>query len=537
MSKLWTTRISLTSVAASLLRVAVSSCLLSPPAAAVQNPHAAQLIQAKAETTKKAEPPAPLIAPPGSDLYTAQRGDAIPSVARKYLRRTKYLTSAELADAIRQANHNRQGVFLKSGEQIIIPGILESAIVEKSVPVARDFEVRAIYLTGVMAGSDHGMRIIRHWREVGGNAVVFDIKDSDGIVNIAFDHPLASGQKHYIPDLPKFVHFLHSQNMHAIARIAIFRDEHLVVSHPELAVQSHRTGQAWRENGKLVWTDPSNPKVQDYDIALTKFVAQSGVDEVQFDYVRFPAEGDQKDAVFHFQTDHPSDHPAADHSADHATKMQRSEVIADFLKRAYAQIHPTGALFSLDVFGVMAWQRPVDLAHTGQDIVAMSKHCDVLSPMIYPSHFFGMDGIARPGDAPEHFIGESMDRFKLITKDSGVVIRPWLQAFAWRTKTYSPKYVEVQVEVAKQKGGVGFLFWNANNDYSKPYTAMPEMRAARDKGRYFRGDEIGAKPEPAAATPVASTVAPLTAPNPNVETGPAPSQPESSHRAQKIWRH
>jgi len=158
------------------------------------------------------------------------------------LKHTKYLTSAELTEAIRTANHDRQGVFLKSGEQIIIPGILESAILEKSVPVARDFEVRAIYLTGVMAGSDHGVRIVRHWKEVGGNAVVFDIKDSDGIVNIAFDHPLASGQKHYIPDLPKFVHFLHSQNMHAIARIAIFRDEHLVTTHPELAVKSQRTG-------------------------------------------------------------------------------------------------------------------------------------------------------------------------------------------------------------------------------------------------------------------------------------------------------
>ena len=76
-------------------------------------------------------------------------------------------------------------------------------------------------------------------------------------------------------------------------------------------------------------------------------------------------------------------------------------------------------LLSLDVFGIMAWQRPVDLAHTGQDIVLMAKYCDVLSPMIYPSHFFGMDGIARPGDAPEHFIGESMKRFELITKGSG----------------------------------------------------------------------------------------------------------------------
>ncbi len=127
-----------------------------------------------------------------------------------------------------------------------------------------------------MAGSGHGERIIRHWREVGGNSVVFDIKDSDGIVNIAFDHPLAAGQKHYISDLPKFIRFLHSQNMHAIARIAIFRDEQLVTTHPELAVKSHRTGEPWRENGKLVWTDPSNTKVQEYDIALAKFVAAGG---------------------------------------------------------------------------------------------------------------------------------------------------------------------------------------------------------------------------------------------------------------------
>jgi len=178
-------------MAAFLFRLAVSSFLLAPPTAAIQNPHSGQLVQAKADASKtRALPaPVPVIVPPGSDLYQAQRGDSIPSVARKYLKRTKFLTSAELADAIRQANHDRQGVFLKSGEQIIIPGILESPIVEKTVPVARDFEVRAIYLTGVMAGSDHGMRIIRHWREVGGNAVLFDIKDSDGIVNIAFDHP------------------------------------------------------------------------------------------------------------------------------------------------------------------------------------------------------------------------------------------------------------------------------------------------------------------------------------------------------------
>jgi hypothetical protein len=447
--------------------------------AAQATPQSPKIVRSSAKTasvptTKHAEPPAPIVAPQGAEVYTAKRGDSVGSLARQYLKRTSYLTSSELAEAIRKTNGNRTGNNLKNGEQIIVPGILPAPIVEKSIPVPKDFEVRAIYLTGVMAGSDHGIRIIKHWREVGGNAVVFDIKDSDGSVNIAFDHPLAGRQHIYIPDLPKFTHFLHSEGMHAIARIAMFRDQRLVETHPELAVKSHRTGQPWRENGKLVWTDTSNPKVQDYDIALAKYVADSGVDEIQFDYVRFPAEGDQKDASFYFQTEHP--------------KWQRSDVIADFLKRAYAELHPKDVLLSLDVFGVMAWQRPVDLSHTGQDIVQMAKYCDVLSPMIYPSHFFGMDGYAHPGDAPEHFIGESMDRFKLITKDSNSVIRPWLQAFRWRTKSYSPEYIETQVRVSKEKGGVGFLFWNAGNDYSKPYAAMPVMRSAKEK--YFRGDEL-----------------------------------------------
>jgi hypothetical protein len=411
---------------------------------------------------------------PGTALYETRRGDTVISVSRHYLSQTSYLTSSQLAQAIRAANSNLHGTFLKSGQQLTIPGILDAPIAEKSILVPKDFEARAIYLTGLMAGSDHGMQIVRRWRESGGNAVVFDIKDSDGTVNIPFEHPLMGAHKAPIRDLPKYTHFLHSLGLHAIARIAMFRDECLVVTHPELAVKSKKTGQPWRENGKLVWTDPSRVDVQEFDIALAQAAADAGADEIQFDYVRFPAEGDQKDASFSFEKSHP--------------EWQRSDVIADFLRRAYTALHPKGVLLSLDVFGVMAWQRPVDLAHTGQDIVRMAKYCDVLSPMIYPSHFFKMDGYDKPGDAPEHFIGESMDRFREITKDSGVVIRPWLQAFAWQTKTYSPKYIEVQVLTAKNKGGVGFLFWNANNDYSKPYAAMPEMKAG--KGQYFRGDEL-----------------------------------------------
>jgi hypothetical protein len=404
----------------------------------------------KPAASKDAPGPAVPIAPPGTILYSAKRGDTMPGLLHKYLWQSSYMTPSEFEAAIREANGGLKGVYLPAD--------------------------------------------VRQWRKVGGNSVVFDIKDSDGWVNIDWDNKLVPpGHRPPIRNLAKYTHFLHSMGMHAIARIAIFRDEALVKNHPELAVHSRKSGQPWMENGKLVWTDPSNPEVEAYNIALAKYASQSGVDEVQFDYVRFPAEGDQKDAKFHYETANP--------------QWKRTDVITDLLKKAYAELHPTGVLFSLDVFGVMAWQRGVDLAHTGQDIPNMAKYCDVLSPMIYPSHFFGMDGIASPGDAPEHFIGESMARFRLITKDTNVVLRPWLQAFAWRTKTYSPEYIRVQVATSKGKGGVGFLFWNARNDYAKPYLAMPEM--AKDSAKYIRGDEFNKMPKP--TEPTATPNAPITA--------------------------
>ncbi len=111
-----------------------------------------------------------------------------------------------------------------------------------------------------MAASDHGLRIIKHWREVGGNSVVFDIKDSDGSVNIPFEHPLLGEHKVYIHDVPKLVHFLHQQNMHAIARIAMFRDERLVVEHPELAVQSRKNHTPGARTASWSGPIPRTPK-------------------------------------------------------------------------------------------------------------------------------------------------------------------------------------------------------------------------------------------------------------------------------------
>jgi hypothetical protein len=403
--------------------------------------------------------------PEGTQLvpHVVQRNESLGGIVSHYFADSVYMRRSEFEAALRQAN-GLTSEHLKPGMEIKIPGIPLKPILDKPVPIPKDFVAQGIYLTAYSAGSSTGLDLMKRWKEAGGNTVVFDIKDYDGIVHVTFPHTYSQTDQVTVRNLPKLIHYIHTLQMHVIVRIAVFRDERLVTAHPELAVRSRATGQPWRENGKLVWTDPSNPEVQQYNLDLAKLAANAGADEVQFDYVRFPTEGNQADAQFAYQKDH-ADWP-------------RSKVITDFVGRAHQMLHAQGVLFSIDVFGVMAWARPVDLSHTGQNIADLAHQVDVMSPMIYPSHFYGFDGYKLPGDAPEHFISESMQRFGQATKGTPVVLRPWLQAFGWRTSTYSPQYILIQVRVSHQQGGVGFMFWNARNDYSKPFDAMPKLPEA-----------------------------------------------------------
>ena len=465
-------------------------------------------------------PPLPVCpnVPSGTQCIThvVTRNESLGSLVSHYLPETVYMRRVELETAMRQTNGLGNNA-LHPGTQILIPGIPLQPILDKPVLVPKDFVARGIYLTAYTAGSATGLDLIQHWKEAGGNTVVFDVKDFDGELHVPFQHVYAPAGDITIRNLPKFIHHLHSLQMHAIARIALFRDEHLAQTYPELAVHSRKSGKPWLENGKLVWTDPSNRAVQDYDLDLARLAAGAGADEIQFDYVRFPAEGDQADAVFAFQKEHP--------------EWPRTKIITDFVARATDTLHPMGVLVSIDVFGVMAWARPIDLAHTGQNIHDLSRQCDIISPMIYPSHFFGFDGYSDPGDAPEHFISESMQRFQSATEGSGVVLRPWLQAFGWRTKTYSPGYIVTQVRVAYQEGSVGFLFWNARNDYSKPFGAMPEVKLVAL--HTVSPEPAGAHPatEPAGSHPTAEPAGshPSAEPAGSHPTAvPASSRPASS---------
>ena len=102
----------------------------------------------------------------GTLLYVTQKGDSMPAILRRYWRDSMFMSHAEMEAAIRQANPELKGNFFKPGVQVVIPG-MNGPIVEKAIPVSRDYEVRAVYLTGIMAGSVHGLEIMRQWRAAG----------------------------------------------------------------------------------------------------------------------------------------------------------------------------------------------------------------------------------------------------------------------------------------------------------------------------------------------------------------------------------
>lgn len=329
------------------------------------------------------------------------------------------------------------------------------------IPTRKDAEIRALYLTGVVAGMPKGKRLAEEWRREGGNAIVFNLKDANGVVSFNSGLPLANHYRHpYIGSLQAWVQWLHQHGLYVIAREDLFKDLRLVKAHPELAVRSRSTGGPWYHGW---YSDPSLPAVQRYNLALAKEAAEAGVDELQLDYVRFSVRGNQKDAAYYYQKAHP--------------RWTRADVITQFVSRVRQELKPYDVHLSLDVFGVTGWERPQDVANTGQDIAALSRYCDILCPMIYPSHFFHFDSIRNPGDRPAHFIKISMLRFEKATRGTGVVIRPWLQAFSWHTHIYSPRYIQIQVQTAKQYGGNGFQFWNAGNIYGVAMRAMPAMLA------------------------------------------------------------
>ena len=321
----------------------------------------------------------------------------------------------------------------------------------------RPAHMKGLYWTAWTAGSSKSRdRMFAIMDTTALNAAVIDVRD-EGQMYFKTGIPLAteSGANHIAVSKPaKLFASLEEHKVWPIARIACFRDNFVTVKHPELAIQ-FPDGKVWHDKKKFCWLDPYNKKNWEYIGQVVDYALDQGFPEIQLDYVRFPSEGKASTQRFPAKASYAK---AGESSAD---------VIAAFTKYIGERVHARHALISVDIFGIISSTKGDE--GIGQQLEKVSASFDVLSPMIYPSHFAkGEYGIKDPNNSPYEIIKKSLDDYR--KRLPNVTIRPWLQAFDLHgMMKYGATELKAQIKAAHDAGYDGFLIWNAQNKY--PYVA------------------------------------------------------------------
>ncbi|WP_319525445.1 putative glycoside hydrolase [uncultured Desulfosarcina sp.] len=283
------------------------------------------------------------------------------------------------------------------------------------------------------------------------NAVVLHVKTPRGRLLWPSKNPTAveMGVAAGHSGLARHVARLKQDNIHTIAKLDVFADHQLAASRPDMSVIDARSGAPWTDANGLHWSNPSDSRVWAYNIALAKELAGLGFDEIQFDYVRFPSDGDLS-AITYPNTE---------------AGFSKSNYIQSFLEKASRELKPLGVLLSADIFGLTAWK--TDDFGIGQVLEKMAPHLDVICPMFYPSHFpAGFLGKQSPGEFPEMIMEASM---RSMQRRTDKPIRPWIQGF-W----YRPDQIAAQIEGIEEVSPSSWSVWSPSGNYGQSYRAMAD---------------------------------------------------------------
>ena len=212
------------------------------------------------------------------------------------------------------------------------------------------------------------------------NAVVIDIKDDWGNVTMNFDTDDEDIQysKIDIVDPEALIEDFHSRGIYVIGRVTTFKDSIITEKHPDWGFTLD-DGTLWKNGHEEAFMNPFLKEVQDYDLKIAKLAAESGFDEIQFDYVRF-AEGFE---TFGDTLDYSRGEFENETEMDEGEK--RVSAITGFVQRAREELQAYNVPVSIDVFGYAMQVRRAE--GIGQDFDQMANQTDVISSMIYPSHW------------------------------------------------------------------------------------------------------------------------------------------------------
>lgn len=338
-------------------------------------------------------------------------------------------------------------------EKVLLPDLSE-----KVTHVETPEEVRAIYMTSWVAGtSSMRERLIEIIDETEINAVVIDIKDDTGKISFNIDkEPFKSlgSTENRIPNITEFIARLHEKNVYVIGRIATFQDPYLIKKWPEEAVKTKTDpDKLWRDRKGLGWFDAGSEKVWDYVTKLAEESYAIGFDEINFDYIRFPSDGNMQDIYF----------PKSE-------GKNKPEVLESFFKHLNEKLRQKERPIpiSADIFG-MTTTNTDDLG-IGQVLEKALPYFDYICPMVYPSHYpDNWNGYTNPAEKPYEVIYDAMskavERAKTMGEDPDK-LRPWLQDFNLGA-VYTAEMVRAQIKATYDVGLDSWLIWDPKNIYTR----------------------------------------------------------------------
>ena len=333
--------------------------------------------------------------------------------------------------------------------------------------------VRGIYVTAPAAGGNKLNELIKYVDETDLNAMVIDIKDDRG--NVTYkpedpDSPYAGIGKDYIKNPRSMLKKFEDKQIYPIARVVVFKDSHLAKEKPELSFLDGE--KVWKNGRGEAFVNPFLKEVWDYNVGIAIEAAKMGFKEIQFDYVRFPEGFENKEDDLKYDVGE-YDEAKMSHTA------KRVQAVTDFVSYARKQLEPYGVEVSVDIFGYAATLP--EAPGIGQNFTKISENVDVISSMIYPSHWTSYFGIDKPDLEPYNLVKEyaKLENGKLKELKTPPTSRPWLQDFTasylgeGNYQRYGKEEVEAQIKALNDNGIDEYLLWNAANRYTKGVDYTP----------------------------------------------------------------
>ena len=316
-------------------------------------------------------------------------------------------------------------------------------------------EVKGIYMTSWVASTNsirEGLVKIIEDTEI--NSVVIDIKDYTGKIAFLMKNPKVleiGSSEDRVKDMKEFIKELHRKNIYIIGRIAVFQDQYLPSKRPDLAVKRSDGVTNWKDYKGALWLDPCSKEVWEYAIAIAREAESVGFDELNFDYIRFPSDGNMKDIKY----------PHCD------ATLTKPDLLENFFYNLKKELSDLKVPISADLFGMVTTN--FNDLNIGQVLERAEPYFDYLSPMVYPSHYPNdYNGFANPAAKPYEVIKISMDsavKRLLAASSSPFKLRPWLQDFDLGAN-YDAAMIRKEKQAVYDAGLNSWLLWSPSNKYT-----------------------------------------------------------------------